>query len=588
MGWLKKGSLSVELSVISCACVFVLVLCLWFFMLDSFQDSAVETRRREGQSICSQAGMQSERIAQICNMSTQVYLNTPSLISHLTMLKNGGGMDALELLQFYREDIGSLEKITLSNPDLYQIRVYSVAEDIYEMMPVLYGAERMRRMSWSSEAEGWHLNYADQLFADEGRDAHLMGLVTLIEENGGGRIGVVEVCLEMEKVFPNLFTGPDRGWLMLLSDDGTVIAGVSPVEDMSFLTECESGTICRIDGRRVLVSKEYLEDLSCTYCYVMDLQDMDFSVIKLAVVLFFVMLVVFALLSRLISRLTKRALRGFYAAFDGVRDFAEGNMEAQVQAAGHGEVAHFAKETGDLLQKIRQLMKDNLEQEVEFQKSELRALHNQINAHFIYNIIEAIKMMAEIDEEYEVADALTALGKLLRYSMKWESGNVTLDRELEYIKNYIELMNLRFDYKVELQIDIPQELYGQRLPKISLQPIVENAVVHGAAVLDSDTVITITGRLSGDRKSFTVCIADQGRGMDSEELNSLRRQITGEETSHSSSGNGIGLHNVQERITRVFGESWGLQVESRESVGTAVTVHLPYKDTGKIKMGGMA
>ena len=149
-------------------------------------------------------------------------------------------------------------------------------------------------------------------------------------------------------------------------------------------------------------------------------------------------------------------------------------------------------------------------------------------------------------------------------------------------------MNLRFDYKVELQIDIPQELYGQRLPKISLQPIVENAVVHGAAVLESDTVIAITGRLSGDGKSFSVCIADQGRGMDSGELNSLRRQITGEETSHSSSGNGIGLHNVQERITRVFGENCGLQVESREGVGTAVTVHLPYKDTGETETGGMA
>ena len=223
-------------------------------MLDSFQDSAVETIRREGQSLCSQAEMQSERIAQICNMSTQVYLNTPSLISHLTMLKNGEELDALELLRFYREDIGSLEKITLSNPDLYQIRVYSVAEDIYEMMPVLYGARRMRRMLWSGEAEGWHLNYADRLFDDEGRSSHLMGLVTPIEGNGGERIGVVEVCLEMEKVFPDLFTGPDRGWMMLLSDDGTVIAGEGPGEDMRFLTECESGTICRIDGRRVLVS----------------------------------------------------------------------------------------------------------------------------------------------------------------------------------------------------------------------------------------------------------------------------------------------------------------------------------------------
>lgn len=157
--------------------------------------------------------------------------------------------------------------------------------------------------------------------------------------------------------------------------------------------------------------------------------------------------------------------------FDGIRAFANGDVDATVEVAGAGEVADFAREANGLLNKIRQLMHDNLQREMQARESEIRALQNQINAHFIYNVLEAIKMMAEIDERYDIADAVTRLGKLMRYSMKWESGNVSLERELDYIQNYIALMNLRFDYVVSLDIQIQPELLGQQLLKISLQPI---------------------------------------------------------------------------------------------------------------------
>ena len=130
--------------------------------------------------------------------------------------------------------------------------------------------------------------------------------------------------------------------------------------------------------------------------------------------------------------------------FDGIRAFANGDVDATVEVAGAGEVADFAREANGLLNKIRQLMHDNLQREMQARESDIRALQNQISAHFIYNVLEAIKMMAEIDERYDIADAVTSLGKLMRYSMKWESGNVSLERELDYIQNYIALMNLRW------------------------------------------------------------------------------------------------------------------------------------------------
>lgn len=223
-------------------------------------------------------------------------------------------------------------------------------------------------------------------------------------------------------------------------------------------------------------------------------------------------------------------------------------------------------------------MADNLTRQMQAREMEIRALQNQINAHFIYNVLEAIKMMAEIDERYEIADAVTSLGKLLRYSMKWESGNVRLSRELEYIENYIALMNLRFDYVVRLDVDIPEALKQQQLPKISLQPVVENAVVHGGAVLTADTAIVIRGQIDRQRERYAIHIHDEGKGMDENALNRLRRQISGEETAPSSSGNGIGLHNVQTRIQRCFGPDFGLSVTSQVGGGTTVTFTLPFQE----------
>lgn len=577
MKWFRSGKLSMQMTVISCVCVLVVTLVLWLFMLNSFQNSAISTRRREAQAQCDQVVAQSERIAQMCNMSTQVYLNTPSLTEHLTALKRGTEMQTMDKLRFYREGVGSLEKVALSNPDFYQIRVYSVARDIDEMMPILYSAQRMEKLPWYGNT-GWYLDFTDTLFDDSGVAEHLMSLITPIVTAEDGQLGTVEVCVRMERIFPGLFERDGQSWAVLLNREGSAAVGSCPLEG-ALLAQCaqaENGSVQSIGGQRVLVSRAELKATGCTYLLVSGLRDLDKQVAWQAIWLLLGLMAGFALLALLISGVTQKALQGFYSAFDGIRAFAEGDSHAQVPVRGSGEMADFARETNNLLAKIDQLMHDNMEREVQAQNSELRALHNQINAHFIYNVLEAIKMMAEIDEKYEIADALTVLGKLLRYGMKWEIQNVTVEQELQYVENYIALMNLRFDYRVTLDIQMPPEIMCQRLPKISLQPIVENAVVHGAAVLGADTVIAITGSREGGR--CCVRISDEGKGMTDDQLLHLRRQISGEEPSQSHSGNGIGLHNVQERIWRSFGGDFGLEVTSQIGVGTTVTVALPYEE----------
>ena len=230
---------------------------------------------------------------------------------------------------------------------------------------------------------------------------------------------------------------------------------------------------------------------------------------------------------------------------------------------------------GSMLERIPKLMEDNLNRELLAKNSEIRALQNQINAHFIYNVLESIKMMAEIDEEYEISDAVTSLGKLLRYSMKWVSGNVKVEEELEYIKNYLALMNLRFDYRIILSLNIPPEILKQEIPKMSLQPIVENAIYHGIEEMAEDTTIYMKGIIQD--KSCIIEITDAGKGMTEIEVANLQKKIAGEIETGGGAGNGIGLKNVQDRIHIAFGNQYGISIASKIDCYTKIMVKVPFQ-----------
>lgn len=182
-------------------------------------------------------------------------------------------------------------------------------------------------------------------------------------------------------------------------------------------------------------------------------------------------------------------------------------------------------------------------------------------------------MMAEIDEEYVISDAITSLGNLLRYSIRWVSGNVRVEEEIAYIRNYLILINLRFDYEIYLSLNLPEEVLKQEIPKMSLQPVVENAIYHGIEELAEDTNIYIKGMIrDGD---CVIEISDAGKGMSEESLQRLRRRIAGEIEPDGGSGNGIGLKNVQDRIRMSFGAEYGITVDSKLGCYTKVTVRVP-------------
>lgn len=518
------------------------------------------------------------------NMTTQFFLNDEALLQMLKQTVRQEKMSTQELLGFYHSDITALERLVNNNTLLYGVRVYAMNDEIQEMMPILYSHSRMQRMAWAKEADvaGWHYQYRDALFDSNGT-TQIAALVTKIEDYENGPLGVMETAVTMENMFPPLYENVEDEWSCFISDEGELYFGENETDGseefarLRMEQELAGDGIyteyCRQDGAHLMVSSLYVKELQGTLLSVKDISDNVRYVYRMRNIFVAVMLVILIGLAFLINDIVKRLLRQFYEILKSIRVIQKGDLQVRIDDCGNDEMGELGTQINKMLDHIEQLMKENIDREMLAKNAQIRALQNQINAHFIYNVLESIKMMAEIDEEYAISDAVTSLGNLLRYSIRWVSGNVRVEEEITYIKNYLTLMNLRFDYEIYLSLNLPDEVLRQEIPKMSLQPIVENAIYHGIEELAEDTNIYIKGMIKdGD---CIIEISDAGKGMSEDTITKLRKRIVGEIEPDGESGNGIGLKNVQDRIRMSFGAEYGITVDSKLGCYTKVTVRVP-------------
>lgn len=520
------------------------------------------------------------------NMTTQFFLNDEALLQMLAGTARQERMETEKLVAFYHSDIASLERLVNNNTLLYGVRVYTVNDSVQEMMPILYNHSRMQRMGWAYETDytGWHYNYRDNLFENHGA-VNIASLVTEIEDYENGLIGVLETAVTMEDMFPALYEEIEGEWSCFVSDAGEIYFGDKEQEaseefvrlmlQEGFAADGIETDYTKQSRKHLIVSGLYIREMHGTLLSVKDISGNVRYVYRMRNYFVMIMLAIIVGLAFLINYIVKRLLRHFYDIVRSIHDIQKGDLSVRVKNCGSDEVGELAVQLNRMLDHIEQLMKENIDREILAKNSQIRALQNQINAHFIYNVLESIKMMAEIDEEYTISDAITSLGRLLRYSIRWVSDNVRVEEEIEYIRDYLLLINLRFDYEIYLSLNLPEEVLQQEIPKMSLQPIVENAVYHGIEDLAEDTNIYIKGMVQDEK--CMIEITDAGKGMSGEELEKLRKKMAGEIEPDGGKGNGIGLKNVQDRIRMSFGEAYGINIASKKGCYTKVTVCVPMR-----------
>ncbi|WP_456271198.1 cache domain-containing sensor histidine kinase [Bacillus sp. AK031] len=217
------------------------------------------------------------------------------------------------------------------------------------------------------------------------------------------------------------------------------------------------------------------------------------------------------------------------------------------------------------------------ERELEKQKVEIQALQSQINPHFLYNTLEtmgAYGMINGIDEISEMGDSLATM---FRYSVR-NLELVTIGDEIEHIKNYLVIHEHRNKKAIHLKLEIEPEFYDVPMVKLSLQPLVENAIEHGIKRLMKDMTIKIRTNISGS--SLKVCVIDNGKGMTSARVDEIMEHLKQNRMKESKLGShlGIGIANVNRRIQLLFGDEYGVTIRSQENMGTTVTITIPLQE----------
>ena len=207
-----------------------------------------------------------------------------------------------------------------------------------------------------------------------------------------------------------------------------------------------------------------------------------------------------------------------------------------------------------------------MEDEKEKRHSEIRALQAQINPHFLYNTLDAIIWMAASGKNDEVMEMTSALARLFRTSISSDHRLVPLSREKENILSYLTIQKMRYEDKLTYTLDMPERFDAFLLPKLILQPIVENAIYHGLKPLPDGGMVHIHALERGG--CLVLSVEDNGVGMDEEQIRRLFLQKP--QDSH-----GIGVVNVHSRIRLLFGEPYGLFYSSRSGCGTRVEILLP-------------
>lgn len=214
----------------------------------------------------------------------------------------------------------------------------------------------------------------------------------------------------------------------------------------------------------------------------------------------------------------------------------------------------------------------NHQQEIQFQ-----VLTSQINPHFLYNTLETIRMKAHSVGNREVADAIKLLGKSMRHVLEMGGRPVTLRSELEYIEVYLKIQKLRFADRLNYEILVDENIHPEshRILPLLLQPIVENALIHGLEYSESTGIVTIQILRNGER--LEVSVSDNGAGIEESEQERIIAKIRNEHAPQG--GGGIGLANIHQRILLYYGEDYGIEIQSTAGQGTRVTAVLPYRFT---------
>lgn len=286
--------------------------------------------------------------------------------------------------------------------------------------------------------------------------------------------------------------------------------------------------------------------------------------VKICVTLLLLVLVTAILVGSFFSWMLAKPVKRLTGAMEEFEKNTENFRFEPVEGAG--EITSLSASFGHMVLRIQYLMEKVRQEEISLRKTELKALQAQINPHFLYNTLDSIAWMCEEERPKEAVEMVNALARLFRISISKGHELIPLEKELEHAKSYLKIQNFRYKNQFTYEFDVEESCLPYLCNKITLQPMIENAIYHGLNRMVDEGKIRITVR--EEENAVVMTVEDNGVGMTEETCQEILCREPGERT-------GIGIKNVNDRIQIYFGEEYGIRIASEPDVGTLVEIRIP-------------
>jgi two-component system sensor histidine kinase YesM len=246
----------------------------------------------------------------------------------------------------------------------------------------------------------------------------------------------------------------------------------------------------------------------------------------------------------------------------------QGDLTVNMESEYQDEIGHLVRGFGNMVKNINELMQKIYSDQRQLRKSQLEVLQSQINPHFLYNTLDSIVWMARRNKSEDVVKMVIALTKLLRTSLSKGDDIIYIEDEMTHVKSYLIIQEMRYSNKLKYEINVPSDVMCCKILKLTLQPIVENAIYHGIKNNNKPGVVKINCEKRQDKIVFIV--EDSGLGMERERVVQLNDMLKNRTNQY-----GFGMRNVNERIKIYFGQQYGIYIESEYLHGSKIYISMP-------------
>lgn len=583
--------------------ILVPIIIFSYVIFNSLKDKYLEDTIRKN---IYMLGIEKTKVINNINEMEAISQKVSSSKTLMDYIKKKGSTSVSDLIDLNFNTIPDIKNLQFSNPTIEDLKIYSNNPSTTELGLLILKQSRIENIPAYKKIlnfdgdECWNINFS--IKSDENniatyykKDKDYISINKNIYSYSKEKLGFIEVDMLSENFFPAMYKDAEdnQSEIILLGKGGHIYYNGKNAlkqklniddEDIkkSFLNKriSEEGRVNLKNNNQVVMVYNYIPKLEC---YMIDIVSMSDTfktithkrdiILSITVGLIILLIIVTKLTNSLI-------LKKLHIMINTVASIEKGNFDVTLEVRGNDELGKLAHQFRKLISKINQLIAEEVNKKESTREVELRALQTQIDSHFLYNTLENIKMIAEIEEQYVISDSITALGEMMKYNMSWKREYVSLEEEVNHIKNYISLMNIRYNNKIKLLIDLNEDLLRVEVLKLILQPMVENSVKYAIKSNAAEELqLTIAGFI--EQKSVIIDVIDNGIGITEEQVSMLNNvmsgnsQIDGEALYENKKGNGIGLKNVNERIKLFYGDNYGIKVFSKLNEYTKIRVCLP-------------